>query len=383
MPTPAERPTAIGLFSGAGGLDLGVAQAGFRTVASVELDEHACASLALNAAVHSPEAVVVRDDVTSLDPVAFAAAGGLQAGEVDLLFGGPPCQSFSQIGQQGSLGDKRGPLLFQMARFAEALRPRAVVIEQVRGLLKARGPLGDAGGVMRQLRHRFSQLGYSFSFQVLNAAHFGVPQARERIFIVCLLGDRQFQFPDPTHAPSLTTAGRPLPESDLPATPTVGHALAGLGRPTEGKGHTERRDSHVDVTPIGDRRRIQGVPEGKWLSSQLHLPIEQRGRLTRKDTTKYRRLNREGVSLTLRCGEIFFHPTEHRYLTPRECMRLHGYPDSFQLVGPIRGRSGTARSLDQHRQIANSVPPPLAKVVAMEVLQELEATTHIAGRRCA
>ncbi|HAA28382.1 MAG TPA: hypothetical protein DCE56_12720, partial [Cyanobacteria bacterium UBA8553] len=75
-------------------------------------------------------------------------------------------------------------------------------------------------------------------------------------------------------------------------------------------------------------------------------------------------MSREEPALTLRCGEIFFHPTEDRYLTPREYMRLHGYPDEYLLKGPIRGRSGRVRHLDQHRQVANSVPPSLTYKLA-------------------
>lgn len=118
--------------------------------------------------------------------------------------------------------------------------------------------------------------------------------------------------------------------------------------------------------------RIHGVPEGAHLAAQHHLPAEQRCNLTKKDTTKFRRLSRNDLALTLRCGEIFFHPTEDRYLTPREYMRLHGYPDDYVLKGPIRGRSGRVRNLDQHRQIANSVPPPVAKTIGKEILRTIE-----------
>ena len=97
------------------------------------------------------------------------------------------------------------------------------------------------------------------------------------------------------------------------------------------------------------------------------LVLEQIGGLTKKDTTKFLRLDRNRPSNTLRGGEIFYHPIEDRYLTPREYMRIHGYPDNYVLRGPIRGRTGAVRDLDQHRQIGNSVPPPLAKAVAIKI----------------
>ncbi|MFO0108808.1 MAG: DNA cytosine methyltransferase, partial [bacterium] len=88
-----------------------------------------------------------------------------------------------------------------------------------------------------------------------------------------------------------------------------------------------------------------------------------------------RRLSFSEPSLTLRCGEIFFHPVEDRYLTPREYMRIHGYPDNYFLKGPVRGRSGKVRYLDQHRQIANSVPPPVAYAIATEITKFLTPKT--------
>jgi DNA (cytosine-5)-methyltransferase 1 len=86
---------------------------------------------------------------------------------------------------------------------------------------------------------------------------------------------------------------------------------------------------------------------------------------------KFRRLSFSEPSLTLRCGEIFFHPVEDRYLTPREYMRIHGYPDDYVLKGPIRSRSGRVRHLDQHRQVANSVPPPVAYAISKQIVEFL------------
>ena len=104
----------------------------------------------------------------------------------------------------------------------------------------------------------------------------------------------------------------------------------------------------------------------------MQLPESQRRNLTRKDTTKFLRVHRDKPANTLRGGEIFFHPTEDRYLTPREYMRIHGYPDTYLLAGPIRGRTGTVKNLDQHRQIGNSVPPPLAYLIAKNISEVLD-----------
>ncbi|MDD4622472.1 MAG: DNA cytosine methyltransferase, partial [Kiritimatiellae bacterium] len=109
--------------------------------------------------------------------------------------------------------------------------------------------------------------------------------------------------------------------------------------------------------------------EGCFLAGTADAPLTLKCNLTKKDTTKYRRLHRLEPSLTLRCGEIFFHPLEDRYLTPREYLRIHSYPDSHVLCGPIRGRTGTVKNLDQHRLVANSVPPPLARAIAEQIIK--------------
>ncbi|MFL5897942.1 MAG: DNA cytosine methyltransferase [Solirubrobacterales bacterium] len=364
---------AVSLFSGAGGMDVGVSAASFEILACLEIDPHCCDTLRANAErLSGPK--IIEGDIRAVDPNALMGELNLEPGDLDLLCGGPPCQSFSQIGKRGSLCDDRGLLVFEMVRFAAALRPKAILMEQVKGLKTAKDLLDKRGGVFERLLDSFAEIGYSVSWRVLNSAAYGVPQTRERLFIVALSeegGDDEvplrFDFPEPTHCP-VDGADELLPGCDPYR--TLGEALVDLKEPPRKNG-TIPEDSHVDITPAGDLRRIRGVPEGKWLSGQLHLPIEQRGRLSRKDTTKFRRLDREKPSLTLRCGEIFFHPLEDRYLTPHEYLRLHGYPKDYVLCGPIRGRSGQVRNLDQHRQVANSVPPPLARVLAEGIRSSL------------
>ncbi len=352
-------------------MDAGISDANFEILACLEIDAHCCDTLRANSeALGGPK--IIEGDIREVDPEALMGELGLQPGELELLSGGPPCQSFSQIGKQGSLDDERGPLVFEMVRFAKGLRPQAILMEQVKGLKTAKDLRGRRGGVFEELLESFAEIGYSVNWQVLNSADYGVPQTRERLFIVALseeaTGQARFEFPEPTHRPP-DAADELLPRARYPHL-TLGDALSGLGSPPRKNGMIPP-DSHVDITPAGDLRRIQGVPEGKWLSGQLHLPVEQRGRLSRKDTTKFRRLDRERPSLTLRCGEIFFHPLEDRYLTPREYLLLHGYPKAYVLCGPIRGRSGQVRDLDQHRQVANSVPPPLARVLAERIRSSL------------
>lgn len=359
-----NKLTAISLFSGAGGMDIGVQQAGFDILACCEIDRHCCETLRENIRRGQRNTIVYEGDIKTFTPNQMLDDLHIQAGEVDLLFGGPPCQAFSQIGKQRSMLDERGELLFEMVRYVKVIQPRAIMIEQVKGLLTAKDLEGKRGGVFEQLIRELELLDYVPKWRIMLAADYGVAQMRERVFIVATKKPNGFQFPDPTNGKQSDVANM----FGLPPYKTVGEALAGLGEPAlKNDSSLIPDDSHYDVTPRRDRERIHGVPEGKNLSSQTHLPKEQIGGLTKKDTTKFLRLDRSKPSNTLRGGEIFYHPIEDRYLTPREYMRIHGYPDNYVLRGPIRGRTGTVKDLDQHRQIGNSVPPPLAKAVATKI----------------
>lgn len=360
-------PKALSLFSGAGGLDFGVHQAGVEILASIEIDPYCCETLRAWKERENLKTQVIENDIRTIEPVELMSELKLVTGELDLLIGGPPCQAFSQIGKRKSLQDERGLLLFQMVRFAEVFQPCALLIEQVKGLLNAPDHDGNKGGAFRLFLNELQELGYVPKWKVVTAADYGVPQLRQRVFIVATHPPNGFEFPSPTHAkPSKQTA-----LFALPTYVTVGEALKGLGEPSKAD-NVSGDGNHVDITPAGDRRRIHGVFEGSHLAASHHLPEAQRGKLTKKDTTKFRRLSREEPSITLRGGEIFFHPLEDRYLTPREYMRLHGYPDDYVLKGPIRGRSGQFRALDQHRQVANSVPPPIAKTLTQSILRTIE-----------
>lgn len=356
--------TAFSIFSGAGGMDIGVMQAGFEILACIELDHNCCDTLRENIKRENRETKVYEGDIRTFSPKSIMNDLSIKEGRIDLLFGGPPCQAFSQIGKQLSLQDDRGMLLYQVLRYAEALKPHAIMMEQVKGLLTAKDLNGNPGGVFNSFIEKLEALGYVPKWKVMLAAEYGVPQLRERVILVATRKPNGFVFPSPTHASPERCSGL---FALLPYV-TVGDVINDLEEPLQKTDTSTIPDnSHYDVTPKRDRERIHGVPEGKNLSSQLQLPIEQRGRLTKKDTTKFLRLNRSKPSNTLRGGEIFYHPIADRYLTPREYMRIHGFPDDYVLRGPIRGRTGTVKDLDQHRQVGNAVPPPLAKSVALQI----------------
>jgi len=353
-------------------MDLGIKKAGFKVLAEVEIDKHCCATLRAAKKRENSDTLIIESDIKAIEPIELLNQLDIKPSLLDLLFGGPPCQSFSFAGKQKALEDERGLLLFEIIRFAKVVKPKVILLEQVKGLLAAKGPNGKRGEVFELFIKELEGAGYTPKWKVCCAADYGVPQLRERVILVATYGKNGFVFPDRTHVP-------PEQQSNifgLPQYTTVGAVIEGLGEPyikeTKGQVDFVRTDSHIDVTPKRDKERISGVPEGSYLAAQKHLGKDIVGNLMPKDTTKYLRLNRGKPSNTLRCGEIFYHPTEDRYLTPREYMRIHGYDDDYELCGPIRSRTGTVKNLDQHRQVANSVPPPLAFSIASQIERYLD-----------
>lgn len=343
------KPSALSLFAGAGGLDIGVDRGGFKTCCAVDLDPHCASTLHLNAKGKT----VWQVDIRALDVGRVAGSLNLQPGQLGLLCGGPPCQPFSQIGKERDDADPNGQLVFEIVRFAAALRPGAILIELAPRFLDT--PFSPSASMRDVLTERFFAIGYDTRMTVLDAIHFGVPQRRKLAFVVCVPRGQTYDFPVPvlTYAATVGDAISDLPAASLPQ-----------GQPAV--------PNHIDVTPDRDRQRISYVPEGAWLSRpDVNAPPDIVQRLTRKDTTKYRRLYRRQPSIALRCGEVPYHPTENRYLTPREAARIQGFPDRHVFAGPIRRRTATVRNLDQHRQVANAVPPPLARALAASVRQAL------------
>ena len=349
---------ALSIFSGCGGLDIGVEAAGFENVANIEFDKYAVQTLERWREVNNGNNKIFGTDIRKIDPKIFKTE------KITLLHGGPPCQTFSLIGKRDSLDDPRGQLLFEVARFAGILKPKAIFIENVKGLLSAPDENGKHGGAFELFIKELTKLNYVPKWTVINTADYGIPQKRERVFIVATYGKNGFMFPAPTHSEKQNDT------SLFPLHPYENSwkYISNLPSPTA-KGEAEVFPNHIDVTPERDAERISYVPEGSYLSCQENAPASILMNLTKKDTTKYRRLCKSEPSLTLRGGEIFYHPTENRYLTPREYMRLHTFPDSLILQGPIRRRSGSVKNLDQHRQVANAVPPKLAEIIAKEILK--------------
>ena len=345
--------TAFSLFAGAGGIDVGIRQAGFRTLCAIESDPHCVATLRRN----DTRKVVWQADVGVIDPARAMAALGLTAGTLGLLTCGPPTRLV--LGSGGE--DPRIPAMFEVLRFATVLRPYAILIAQAPAFLPIRIATGRR--LLEVLRERLDGLGYDMHADVVDACDLGVAQRRRCAVVVGVPKERPFE----------------LPRAELrtPA-PTVGTALRGLPAPSR-RGEPDSFPNHVDITPARARERIAHVPEGLWLAKARDAPAAVRGRLTARDTTKFRRLNRTAVAPTLHVGEALFHPTEDRYITTREAARLQGFPDKHVFEGPLLRRTGRVKNLDQYRQVASSVPPGLARSIARDLRRNLRTTILRSG----
>lgn len=387
------RPIAIELFAGAGGLSLGFEQAGFDVAAAVEVDPIHCAVHEYN----FPETAAICRDVSKLTGSEIREIAELGSREVDVVFGGAPCQGFSLIGHR-ALDDPRNALVGHFARIVFELRPRYFVLENVKGLT-----IGAHKRFLEEVIEEFEANGYNVArkYEVLNAAEYGVPQDRRRLF---LLGARR-GLVLPAYPPRQTHLPKPdkqLELSHLPLTPTVADALGDLPNLMQ---HDELYDTdtlHSDLgKPSAYAKQLRGLVrapddysytrlyDATVLTGCLrtrHTPLSvKRFRTTGhgkvEPVSRFLKLDPNGVSNTLRAGTNSdrgaftsprpIHPNEPRCITNREAARLHSYPDWFRLhVTKWHG----------FRQIGNSVPPMLARAVGAQVIKALRVTPSVPKR---
>jgi len=188
----------ISLFSGAGGMDIGFKDAGFDIAVTVEQDPSCCNTIRTN----NPESLVIEGDICEITTQDILKTANLKPLEAALVIGGPPCQSFSLAGKRMGLDDERGMLILEFSRVVREALPKAFVMENVKGMLNwERGKAIEA--VLNEFKEpiEFNGLEYHYdvSYEVLNASNYGVPQHRERLFIVGNRVDKKFNFPRPTH----------------------------------------------------------------------------------------------------------------------------------------------------------------------------------------
>lgn len=386
--------TVADLFAGAGGLSTGFHLAGFKPVFFNEIDERAAATFAQN----FPEAAPFVGPVEELTARRIREDSPLDGEGPDVMIGGPPCQGFSINAPIRSDGDARNHLFRHFVRIVlEGVRPKFVLIENVPGLVSL-----DKGRTLLSVKAAFEQAGYRVVFRILNAAHYGAPQERWRLFFLgTRLPQADLSFPQPTHyslqRPNFT-GGREhifrfaVGEQDslfgerLEAPTTVAEAIgdlpaipAGSGagemdyaQPPEGQyQHAMRQGSAklynhecAGVSAVNLERMCHVKPGGSWRDIPYDLLPAGMKRARRSDhTRRYGRLHPGRLSPTImtKCDPHWgtvFHYGQDRIISVREAARLQSFPDWFRFTGS---------KAEQYRQVGNAVPPLLARALAEHV----------------
>lgn len=306
----------ISLFSGAGGLDLGFIWAGFNVVWAIDHFEDATCTYRHNIGNH-----IICDDIERVDATKLPEADG--------IIGGFPCQGFSVANLKRSENDSRNKLYLHFIRFIRAKKPKFFVAENVKGILSL-----EKGKVFSQIISNFSKEGYNVTYSLLNAADYGVPQQRQRVFLFGVRDDLTFlnsAFPPaPTHArPSLAK------KLNLSSWSSVGEALRNIPEPDERHDLMNHEYTKYKLT-------FNGYLGHRKIDSEMPAP-----------TITARGDERGGVV-------ILHHPNNHRRMSVRETAIVQSFPIDFYFCG---------RRTSAYRQIGNAVPPLLAKAVAESVLE--------------
>jgi DNA (cytosine-5)-methyltransferase 1 len=418
---PQRRPVAIDLFSGAGGLSLGAERAGFDVLAALEYDPIHAAAHAYN--FPQTEIVCANAKEVSGEEIRKAIKAGWKLhnrsgrwnGTVDAIFGGPPCQGFS-VGGVGEATDDRNEMVFEFARFVGELKPRYFVMENVPGLQGYPDHEPDAKIGERLLDRLIWQLefvGYEVARPVvLNAAFYGVPQDRRRLFLVgALPGEALPAAPAPKvrpvpkrvdDKPRKGFAGHKDADESLPMGPTVSDAIRDLPNADEHDGLWKADALRLDESQL-DRadekastfaRALRGLcislddfsHPREWDRAELTASMRTAHRLKPRQRmnktapgefeskSRLYRLDEKGLCPTLRAGSGYdrgsytaprpIHPRLPRVITVREAARLHSFPDWFRFH-PTKWHG--------FRQVGNALPPYLGQAVAAEIINAMGA----------
>jgi DNA (cytosine-5)-methyltransferase 1 len=344
-----DRPRAVDLFAGCGGLSLGLAKAGFRVIGGIELDASAAATYRLN---HEDVDLLIQD-IKKIKARTWRGALGLVEGELDLLAGCPPCQGYSSLRTRNGAKqnrDRRNSLVREMLRFTRAFQPKAVMMENVPGLMGKTALLDLEAGL--------SRLGYKVCSDVKDAQFYGVPQRRKRLILLAGKG-----FAIPFAAGSANSL-------------TVRKALDGL-RPAGKSGDflhdiPERRSAAM-------KQRIKKIPKnggsraalGKGGQRPCHMRVNGF-----KDTYGRMAWNKKAPTITSGCFNPskgrFLHPRSNRCITMREAAILQGFPRRYKFDS---GAGKQAVAL----MIGNALPPEFIRRHATKIRKAIES--HYDSRR--
>jgi len=323
-----ESVTAIELFAGAGGLALGLEQAGICTVEYVEFEKACCETLKTN----RPEWNVICDDIHNVDFTEYS-------GQIDIVTGGFPCQAFSYAGKKLGFEDTRGTLFHEFARCVQQVRPKMFLAENVRGLVSH-----DKGRTLQTIIEVLKSLGYSIQYKILNAAYYGVGQKRERIVIIGIRDDLPIDFSFPIPDEKMTTLRQVL--KDCPASP--------------GEEYSEKKRKVLELVPAG----------GCWVDLPEDVAKNYMGKSYYSGGGRRgmaRRISWDEPCLTLTCSPSQkqterCHPEETRPFTVREYARIQSFPDDWKFCGGIG---------DQYKQIGNAVPVEMARRIGVQLKETI------------
>lgn len=395
MPRLDDNLLCLDLFAGAGGLSEGLEEAGFHSLFASEIVDRYAETYKRN----HPSAEVCVDDIRAVDPTSVRKGLELAVGELDLLAGGPPCQGFSINAPVRSGDDPRNHLFREYLRFVDEFKPRAVLIENVPGLVSF-----EKGATLHAILSSLADLGYGADVHILGAPYYGVPQMRWRTIILGLRGSviPQSAWPDPVrHAPikaNFTTVfdgrqivKRPSPETSAPFT-TLREAIGDLPTLKNGeRGESIKPyacDAQCDyqkllrtgssgvmnheaprLSKVNLERLTYIKPGGNWTDIPVDLLPKGMRKARRSDHTKrYGRPRWDELSSTVltKCDPhwgAFFHPDQDRAFTVREAARIQSFPDHYVFLGS---------QAEQYAEVGNAVPPLLASSVGTSLRSVLE-----------
>jgi DNA (cytosine-5)-methyltransferase 1 len=345
MTTKQKNLNFIDLFSGCGGFSVGMELAGHKCLLGVDFDKDAINTFKLN----HKHAESFCGDIKLLSKSKLHEL--LKGKKVEMVIGGPPCQGFSTVGA-GRVDDERNSLFKEFVRVVKLVNPKIVILENVTGLLASKNK-----NTLELIFKSFENLGYKMDARVLSSDEYGVPEVRRRTIIMGTKDCSAPIFPNITHG----DRGRLTINN-------VGNALRDL-RASDGNIYNHE-PSLCQIANKLDLERLKHIPEGKYIRYQKdeekYLPKNLRYGVKWEELTecrfrqaKLQRLDRKLPSPTILTSRTsYYHPVEHRYLTPREAAACQSFPNDFVFTGSLTS---------QFRQIGNAVPPLMAFAIGQVV----------------
>ena len=381
--TNGQQLTVVSLFSGAGGLDIGLEHAGFTTSVCVENDINCRETLKHNRlewkVFENPlwiEDGIMKErepgDIRAIDADELLKFAGLKKGDVALVVGGAPCQPFSNIGKKEGKHDKKnGDLFLEFVRMVKGVQPRAFIFENVTGITQQKH--SDVIGYMCK---QFEGEGYGISHAILNSADYGVPQRRERFFLVGIKGVEKPSFPLPTHFKGESSWNGFVSElnnkPDYTPQKWISVKQAFSKIPPNSEKRTDYALMNISEKVVNRMKLIEQGQNFKVLPLEMRPNCWKNGKHQGADT--FGRLVANLPSVTIRTAAYnpakgrYIHPFENRGLSTIEMAVLQDFPLDWKFKCHGRER---VTLVSGGRQIGNAVPPGLARALALAIKKQM------------